>query len=161
MGTHKIQQIRVRYTWVVTFIAVMAMVMLLSACQSGAPSGASASSGSGGATGGLQVEVIYLNHPPVRPIIQQIDQLLAGYSAKVSETKYDFDTPAGAAFAKKKGLVGHNPLVIFIGGSESFDLNGRNIKFESFPQGQGTGMVPDGAWSMADLKSILDTKVTK
>ncbi len=152
MAPHKI---RVRFAWVVTFIVVG--VMILSACQSGAPSGASASSGNGG----LQVEVVYLNHPPLRPIIQQIDQLLASYGAKVSETKYDFDTPAGAAFAKQKGLVGHIPLVIFIGGSESFNLNGRNIKFESFPQGEGTGMVPDGAWSMADLKSILDSKVAK
>jgi hypothetical protein len=155
MDTHRIQPIRVRYTRVITFIAVVGM--LLAACQSGAPSGASASS----ASGGLQVEVIYLNHPPVRPIIQEIDQLLAGYGAKVSETKYDFGTTAGAAFAKKKGITGHTPLAIFIGGSESFDLNGRNVKFESFPQGEGTGMVPDGAWTMADLKSILDTKVAK
>jgi hypothetical protein len=150
MDTHKI---RVRFAWVVTFIVVG--VMILAACQSGGSSPVSSGSG------GLHVDVIYLNHPPVRPIIQEIDQLLAGYGAKVSETKYDFDTPAGAAFAKQKGLVGHIPMVIFIGGSESFNLNGRNIKFESFPQGEGTGMVPDGAWTMADLKTILDSKVAK
>ncbi len=157
MDTHKIQQIRVRYAWVVTFIAVV--VLLLAACQSSAPSAASA--GSEGATGGLLVEVVYLNHPPVRPIIQQIDQILAGYGEKVRVSKYDFDTPEGEAFAKKKNLTGHIPLAIFIDGSETFDLNGRKVKFESFPQGEGTGMVPDSAWTMTDLQSVLDTKVTK
>ena len=157
MDTHKIQTILVRNAWVVPFMAVV--VLLLTACQSNAPSAGSA--GSGGANGGLLVEVVYLNHPPVHPIIQQIDQILSGYGDKVRETKYDFDTPEGEAFAKKKNLTGHIPLAIFIDGSETFNLNGRKVKFESFPQGEGTGMVPDGAWTMTDLQTILDTKVTK
>jgi hypothetical protein len=157
MDNRKGQRIHVRS--LLGFAFLIGMVLLLAGCQSSTPSAASA--GSGGASGGLQVEVVYLNHPPVRPIVQQIDQVLAGYGDKVFVTKYDFDTPEGAAFAKKKGLSGHIPLAIFIDGSETFDLGGRNVKFESFPQGEGTGMVADGAWTMTDFQSALDSKITK
>jgi hypothetical protein len=58
-------------------------------------------------------------------------------------------------------LTGHNPIAIFVNGSDTFDLNGRKGKFESFPQGEGTGMVPDGAWTIDDLRSVIDSKVKK
>ena len=36
------------------------------------------------------------------------------------------------------------------------ELDGRAVKFYSFPQGQGTDVVPDGVWTMADLQAVLD-----
>jgi hypothetical protein len=158
MKPNKIRLRWVQHSLVGLLFAVLAFT--LAACQGAASSAASTKSG--GTTNGVKVEVVYLNHPPVRPILDQINQVLAGYGDKVLVTRYDFDTPEGGAFAKKNGLTGHLPLAIFIDGSESFDLSGRKVKFESFPQGGGMmGMVPDGAWSINDLDAVLKTKVGK
>jgi hypothetical protein len=105
--------------------------------------------------GAVSVDIIALNHPPLRPVLAEVDQLLTPYGAKVHVTHYDFDTPEGANFAQKMGLSGHIPLVIFVNGKDTFTLNGRKVSFESFPQGQGTGMVADGAWTTADLDTVL------
>lgn len=111
--------------------------------------------------GVVTVDILFLNHPPVRDVLTQVDPVLAAYGDKVSVTRYDSDTPEGAAFAKQKGLTGHVPLAIFINGSQTFDVNGRKVTFESFPQGAGTGMVPDGVWTVADLDSVLQSVVQK
>ncbi|MCL4394594.1 MAG: hypothetical protein M1482_07300 [Chloroflexi bacterium] len=112
-------------------------------------------------TGTATVEIVYLSHPPVLPILKEIDSVLKPYGDKVKVTRYDFDTTEGAAFAQKKGLTGHDPLAIFVNGSQSFKLDGRTVTFNSFPQGGGTGMVPDGAWSVADLDSVLKQIMAK
>ena len=111
--------------------------------------------------GVVTVDILFLNHPPVREVLTQVDPVLAAYGDKVSVTRYDFDTPEGAAFAKKNGLTGHVPLAIFVNGVQTFDVNRRKVTFESFPQGAGTGMVPDGAWTVADLDSVLQSVVKK
>ena len=111
--------------------------------------------------GAVTVEVAYLNHPPLWPVLTELDKLLANYGDRVSVTRYDFDTPEGEAFAKAKGLTGHTPLAIFVNGSMQFTLNGRTVKFYSFPQGQGTGMVPEGGWTMQDLQQVLDEATSK
>jgi hypothetical protein len=111
--------------------------------------------------GVVTVDILFLNHPPVRDVLTQVDPVLAAYGDKVSVTRYDVDTPEGAAFAKQKGLTGHVPLAIFVNGVPTFDVNGRKVTFESFPQGAGTGMVPDGAWAVADLDSVLQSLVKK
>ncbi len=111
--------------------------------------------------GVVSVDILFLNHPPVREVLTQVDSVLSVYGDKVSVTRYDFDTPEGAAFASQKGLSGHVPLAIFVNGSQTFEVNGRKVTFESFPQGAGTGMVPDGAWAVADLESVLQSIVKK
>ena len=50
----------------------------------------------------------------------------------------------------------HTPIAIFVNGEIEFDLGGRTVKFHSFPQGAGTGMVAEGVWTMADLRAVLD-----
>lgn len=106
--------------------------------------------------GTVTVEIIYLNHPPVRNVLVEVDRLLATYGERVSVGRYDFDTAEGAALAEARGVTGHTPLAIFVNGSLEFTVEGRPVRFYSFPQGQGTGVVPDGAWSLADLQRILD-----
>lgn len=157
MDTNRTRQKWIRNLRGTTLLAIL--FLILTACQGNSPTGSSTQSG--GSTNGVKVEVVYLNHPPVRPIIDEINKVLASYGDKVNVSRYDFDTPEGEAFAKKMGITGHTPLAIFIEGSETFDLGGRKVKFESFPQGGGTGMVPDGAWSMTDLDSVLKAKVEK
>lgn len=111
--------------------------------------------------GVITVEVIYLNHGPVRNVLTDIDKLLEGYGEQVYITRYDFDTPEGEAFAQSQGLSGHIPLAIFVNGSMDFTVDDRSVKFFSFPQGQGTGVVPDGAWRIDDLQQVLDQVVEK
>lgn len=140
-----------------TFIALTAM-LVMTACSGAASSSAFTSTL---APGVVAVDIVFLNHPPVRDVLTQVDPVLAAYGAKVSVTRYDFDTPEGAAFAEKKGLTGHSPLAIFVNGAQTFDVDGRTVTFESFPQGAGTGVVPDGAWTVADLDSVLQSLVQK
>lgn len=106
-------------------------------------------------SGTAKVDIVYLNHPPVIPVLDQVTARLKPYGDKVKVTRYDFDTPEGAAFAQKMGIMGHDPLAIFVNGSQSFKLNGRIVTFNSFPQGGGTGMVPNGDWTIDDLDAIL------
>jgi|SRR5579859_5055868 len=136
-------------------LAVLATV--LAACGT-TNAGAPAASAKPGV---VTVEVAYLNHPPVRPVLSDIDKLLATYGDKVSVSRYDFDTPEGTAFAKAKGITEHTPIAIFVNGSMELTLNGRDVKFYSFPQGQGTGMVAGGAWTVQDLQQALDQATGK
>jgi hypothetical protein len=107
------------------------------------------------------VEVIYLDHGPVRSVLTDINQLLEGYGEQVRVIRYDFNTPEGEAFAQSHDLSGHSPLVIFVNDSMDFTLGDRAIEFYSFPQGRGTGVVPDGAWTIDDLQQVLDQAVKK
>jgi len=103
----------------------------------------------------VTVDIIYLNHPPVIAVLDQVDAVLQPYGDMIKIVRYDFDTTEGATFAEKMGITGHDPLAIFVNGSQSFNLDGRTVIFNSFPQGAGTGMVPDGAWTTDDLDAVL------
>jgi hypothetical protein len=140
-----------------TFLATLLLPLFLIGCGRG---GDSIPARPTVPPGVVVVEVVYLNHPPVRPVLAEVNNLLATYGERVSVARYDFDTPEGEAFAKERNLTEHTPLAIFINGSMEFTVNGRAIKFYSFPQGQGTGIVPDGAWTVEDLHQVLD-QVTK
>ena len=138
---------------------VLIPMLLLASCSSGSSTGGS--SAKGVKDGEVLVEVIALNHPPVRPILSDVDELLSSYGNRVQIQHYDFDTPEGQDFAKQHGLEAHTPLAIFINGQMEYELEGRKVKFYSFPQGQGTGMVPEVGWSLDDLRRALDQTVAK
>jgi len=134
------------------------LVLLLAACGTSA---APTAENQDVKPGMVMVDMIYLNHPPVRPVLTEVDKLLVNYGERVSVARYDFDTPEGADFAKAKGLTEHTPLAIFINGSMEFTVGGRAVKFYSFPQGQSTGMVPEGGWTIEDLQQALDEATRK
>ena len=112
--------------------------------------------GGGQGNGPVWVEIISLDHAPIRPAVQEVLGVVAEYGDKVTVQSYDFDTPEGAAFAETQGLMEHTPLAIFVNGEMEFEVDGRPVKFHSFPQGAGTGMVAEGIWTMADLRAVLD-----
>ena len=114
-----------------------------------------AACGGGQADGPVQVEIISLDHAPIRPTVQEALDVAAEYD-EVTVQSYNFDTPEGAAFAEAHGLTEHTPIAIFLNGETEFEVNGRTVKFHSFPQGEGTGMVAEGVWTMADLRAVLD-----
>jgi len=136
------------------------LALLLAACGSNS---AAEPKNPGPKPGTVTVEIVYLNHPPLRPVLQDVEKLLATYGGRVSGAWYDFDTPRGADFAKAKGLTGHTPLAIFVNGSMDFKVDGRAVKFYSFPQGydMGMGMVTDGDWTVQDLQHVLDQATAK
>ena len=141
-----------------TYFLWPVLVLLLAACGTIA---APASQSPVAQTGEVEVDIVYLNHPPLRGVLADVDKLLATYGARVRVTHYDFDTAEGGAFATAKGLTGHTPLAIFVNGSMQFTVNGHTVKFYSFPQGQGTGMVADGDWTLQDLQYVLDEATQK
>ena len=102
------------------------------------------------------VELIYLNHGPVRSVVTDIDNLLEGYGEKIYIARYTFGSSEGKSFAEARKLDGHIPMAIFIDGSMKHKVEDRSVEFISFPQGQGTGFVDDGAWSVDDLKLVID-----
>jgi hypothetical protein len=110
----------------------------------------------GQADGPVQVEIISLDHAPIRPAVQEAIDVTTEYGDKVTVQSYNFDTPEGAAFAEEHGLTEHTPIAIFVNGEMEFEVNGRTIKFYSFPQGAGTGMVAEGVWTLDDLRTVLD-----
>lgn len=120
---------------------------------------ASCSSDASEAVGAVRVEIISLDHAPIRPATEEASELAGEYGADVTLSTYHFDTPEGDSFADDNGLTEHTPIAIFIDGESEFDIDGRSVKFLSFPQGEGTGVVADGGWTMDDLRAVLDRAV--
>jgi hypothetical protein len=107
------------------------------------------------ADGAVRVEIVSLDHAPIRPAVQDALAVAAEFGDKVTAQTYTFGTPAGDAFAKEHDLTEHTPLAIFVNGEMDFEVDGRSITFYSFPQGEGTGMVAEGVWTMADFRAVL------
>src|SRR3972149_2805338 len=127
------------------WLATLTILVTVVGCGSGATAG----NGQGAtvpakAPGVVTVEIAYLNHPPVRPVLSDVDKVMASYGDKVSVSRYDFDTPEGAAFAKSRNLDEHTPIAIFLDGKMEFKLGDRQVKVFSFPPGPRTGAVPAG-----------------
>ncbi len=125
------------------FMLFLLLAMMFTACSSALDSP-------------VQVEIISLDHAPIRPVVEEALRVATAYGDQVTVVTYNFDTPEGVAFAEEQGLTEHTPVAIFVNGEMTFEVNGRFVKFYSFPQGAGTGMVADGAWTMADLQAVLD-----
>lgn len=102
------------------------------------------------------VEILYLNHWPVKKVLNDVDKILLDYGKRLNIIRYDYDTPEGKKFVRKRKLHGHVPLAIFINDSMEFKIKNQKVKFYSFPQGKGTPLAADGGWTMEDLKQVLE-----
>lgn len=87
-------------------------------------------------------------------MLTDIDAVLADYGT-LTVTRYDLATADGQAFAERNA-VEHPFLTILIDGERTFDPAGRMISLNDFPRGRGTDEVPDGDWTLDDLRAILD-----
>ncbi len=136
-------------------LMVSSLIALLAACGSteSASTGSVAEPASADA---VQVEIISLDHSPIRPAVQEVADVVAEFGEAAVLIKYNFDTPEGDAFAEEHGLEEHTPIVIYINGESKFEVDGRSVQFYSFPQGGGTGMVAEGVWTMDDLRAVLE-----
>jgi hypothetical protein len=103
----------------------------------------------------VKVEVLYMNHGPLRPSLQQIRDIFSKYENKIAVSWFDFETKAGEQFMAKKGIKQHIPLVIWMDGKNAILVNGKEIKFVGFPTGAGPAAF-QGKWTMDDLRVALD-----
>ncbi len=120
---------------------------------------AACSSDGSEADGPVLVEIISLDHAPIRPTTDEAADLVAEYGEGVVLSNYHFGTPEGDSFAEENGLTDHTPIAIFINGESKFDIDGHQVQFFSFPQGEGTGVVAEGDWTFDDLRTILTSAV--
>ncbi len=140
---------RVAYQRTIATLVLTAGILILAGC------GAGARAVTGGTPTVVTVDIAYLSHPPVLAVLDQVNRVLAKYGNRLKISRYDLDTPAGETFAKAKRLTGHVPLAIFINGSMDVTLGGHRVRFYSFPQGEGTGIVAGGAWTLDALDAAL------
>ena len=108
----------------------------------------------------IKVEVLYMNHGPLLPSIEQIKQVFSKYGNKINVSWYDFESKEGEQFMAKKGVSQHIPLIIWLDGKSALSVNGKEVKFIGFPTGSGPAFF-QGKWTMEDLRSALDQITNK
>jgi hypothetical protein len=108
----------------------------------------------------VKVEVLYMNHGPLQPSLQQIKSIFSNYGRKVAVSWYDFESKEGEQFMAKKGITQHVPLVIWLDGKFAHPVNGKEIKFVGFPTGSGPAFF-QGKWTMEDLRQALNQITNK
>jgi len=107
----------------------------------------------------MQLDILYMNHGPMRPTIAKIKDLLGSYQDTVQASWYDVNQAAGKSFMKQEKIVGHIPMLIMIDGQSHFSIDGRDVKLQGFPTGASPFKRVEGNWSLDDLQLLLDKKV--
>jgi hypothetical protein len=107
----------------------------------------------------VQLDILYMNHGPMRPTIAKIKALLGNYGDTVQASWHDVDQASGKAYMKKQKIVGHIPMLITIDEQSDFRIDGRDVKLQGFPTGASPFKRVEGNWSLDDLQQILDKKL--
>jgi hypothetical protein len=108
----------------------------------------------------VKVEVLYMNHGPLLPSIEQIKKVFSQYGGKIIVSWYDFETKEGEQFMAKKGITQHTPLVIWLDGKYNVSVSSKEVKFVGFPTGSGPAAF-QGKWTMEDLRQALNQITNK
>ena len=103
----------------------------------------------------VRIEVLYMNHGPLRPTLRELDELFTGYGDRIAVHRYEFFSEAGKQFKTEKGINAHIPLVLWIDGKSTLTVNGTPVQFRGFPTGSGPAFF-QGKWNMEVLKEALD-----
>jgi hypothetical protein len=100
------------------------------------------------------VEIFYLPHAPAEAIVQKVEPIVAkhpDYTVK----KYDFEDPTNKQKIAQYKMTSHAPIAVFIGGKNSFTIDGKTISLINFPKGDAFIPSFEGEWSYEDLEKIL------
>ena len=108
-----------------------------------------------GAKEPARIDVLYLNHGPMKPTLRELRNLFPEYGEKIVLFWHDFDSEEGSRFKTKMGIKKHTPLVIYIDGKSTLEVNGKPVTFFGFPTGSGPSFF-QGKWKMEDLRVALD-----
>ena len=107
-----------------------------------------------GETQPVPVDVLFMNHGPLRSTINQIKTIFSKFEENIVVAWYDFDKKESEKFKKARGVTAHIPLVIWINGNHTFLINGREVAFIGFPTGFGPAQF-QGKWTFDDVEFIL------
>lgn len=108
----------------------------------------------------VRIDVLYMNHGPMRPTLKDLEDLFGRYENKIAVFDYDFDSEEGEAFKAKMGIRRHIPLVIWIDGKSTVQVNGKPVTFSGFPTGSGPSFF-QGKWKIGNLEMALDQATSK
>lgn len=103
------------------------------------------------------IEIFFLPHPPAQAIVDQVKTVLSKYP-QFTVVEYDLTDTNNSAKIAEYNLVDHTPIAIFINGTNSFTIEGRNISLTNFPQGDAFVPTLEGTWNYSDLDKILAAK---
>jgi hypothetical protein len=133
-------------------VGLLIGLLALAGCQSaGSDSGVESKD-----VAGPRIDILYLNHPPVQPVVRDIDEVLASYQEKITVRRLDAESEEGRKFAAAKGLTGHVALAVLFDGTPEVHMNGRTVRFEGFPQGRSPLASAQGNWNMDDLRAAIE-----
>jgi len=107
----------------------------------------------------VEVEIVALDHWPIRRALEQTLEMLKNFGDKVTVQQIDADTKAGKARLKASGMKGHIPVVIFVDGEFKHTLEGQEVIFENFPVASESPMKLDGKWSAGDVRAVIEAKL--
>ncbi|MBC6445950.1 hypothetical protein [Actinokineospora xionganensis] len=113
------------------------------------------------AENGPRVEIIALDHRPMRPIVAEIDALLDPVRDRVAVHRYDAESDDGKKLAEANGLTGHVAILVLINGKPDVTLGERTVRFTGFPRGKAPMKSAEGDWTMEDLRAALDQELAK
>lgn len=102
----------------------------------------------------VHVDVLYMNHGPLKPTLQKMADTFARFKGAVEVSWHDFDSADGEKFMAAKGIKNHVPLMIWINGKETAQVDGTTVSFTGFPSGSGPAMF-QGKWSIDLLAKAL------
>ena len=103
----------------------------------------------------VKVDVLYMNHGPLRSTLNNLRTVFAKYEGKITVTWHDFESADGQKFMKSMGINDHVPLIVWINGKYTLNVNDSNVSFRGFPSGAGPAMF-QGAWDMNLLDKALE-----
>jgi hypothetical protein len=103
------------------------------------------------------IEIFYLPHAPAEAIVNQVEPIIAKFPNYMVK-KYNFEDPANKQKIAQYNLASHMPVAIFIGGQNSFTVNGKAVSLVNFPQGDAFLPFFEGGWSYDDLDKILSNQ---
>ena len=116
--------------------------------------------GAAGAAATVEVEILYMNHGPLKPTLDKLKGLFAGYGEKIAPHWHDFESQDGEKFMVSKGIHQHVPLMIWINGKTTVLVEGVPCTFSGFPSGSGPEFF-QGKWTMDSLTKALDQATLK
>lgn len=102
-----------------------------------------------------EADVLYMNHGPLRPTLDKLKALFSGFGDKLVVRWHDFESPEGEKFMDSKGISQHTPLMIWINGRNSVEVDGAPVAFSGFPSGAGPAMF-QGKWTLEALAKALE-----
>lgn len=106
-------------------------------------------------SGPVSIDILYMDHGPLRPTLDKLKEVFAKYEGKVSVRWHDFESPEGEKFMAEKGVTRHIPLVVWIDGKDTVEIDGASCTFSGFPSGAGPAMF-QGKWTLESLTKALD-----